>query len=364
MGHGHTVPRRSAATRQGPDEFAITARQSGSDIVWSARMSTTPGPKLALPHPEHDKLGPLGLPTSAIHDAAALRNVLLRAFETASQDARNAVGAIDTNATAAVHQARKALRRARAVLELIGPALPNRERRAVKAALQEARRALSTVRDHAVAPETLGQLTLDHDDRATADRVLANAADAVPAIAETRQLLAESAARAAAQAEALQAALPQEIPWDTIAEGLRTTYGDARRASDAAKRSKSWFHTWRRRSKELVYQLELVARHAGPRVAAIHGELAGVSDTLGPAVDLIMVREFVETYAQGIPPEAIARLRDVIDQQLDERMKDARKDARDAFRQKPRKLEKRITKSVRRDLAPPDEGNGAPDGHD
>jgi CHAD domain-containing protein len=329
-----------------------------------ALMSTTTDPKPDLPYPEHDKLGPLGIKTSAVHDAIALRSALIHAFEAAAHDARDAVGAFDKNATAAVHQSRKALRRARAVLGLVGPALPNGEYRAVKTALKEARRALSTVRDHAVAPETLAHLTLGDDDRATANHVLANAAEAVPAAAETKQLLAESAARAAAQAEALQAALPHEVDWDIVAKGLRTTYGDARRASEAAKRSKSWFHTWRRRSKELVYQLELIAHHAGPRVAAIHDELSGVSDTFGPAVDLIMVREFVATYTQGISPEAIEHLRGSIDSELDERMKTARKAARDAFRQKPKKLEKRVTKSVRRDLAPADEASDPRDLHD
>jgi len=324
-------------------------------------MSTTTDPRPALLFPEHDKLGPLGIQASALNDAAALRHALVRAFEAAVAEARDAADAVDRGATAAVHQSRKALRRARAVLGLVGAALPNGERSAVRAALQQARRALSTVRDHAVAPETLAQLALDGDDRATANRVLANAAEAVPANAEIKQLLAESAARAAAQAEALQTALPHEIEWSTVAAGIRTTYDEARRASDAAKRSKAWFHTWRRRSKELVYQLELVAHHAGARVTAIHGELAGVTDTLGPAVDLIMVREFVTTYAQGITPEAVRHLRDAIDDQLDERMKTARKAARDAFRQKAKKLEKRITRSVRRDLAPPDEGNGAHD---
>ena len=327
-------------------------------------MSTTTGPRPALPYPEHDKLGPLGQKRSAIQDAAALRGTLVRAFEAATQDARDAVGAVDADATAAVHQSRKALRRARAVLGLVGAALPSSEQRAVKAALQEARRALSTIRDHAVAPETLAQLALDDGDRATARRVLANAALAMPALAETKQLLAESAARAAAQAEALQTALPHEIEWDTVAEGIRMTYGDARRASAAAKRSNAWFHTWRRRSKELVYQLELIAGQAGPRVTAIHDELSGITDTLGPAVDLIMVREFVATYAQGIPPDDIAHLRDSIDHQLDDLMKAARKAARDAFRQKPKKLEKRITKSMRRDLAPPDDANHEGDLHE
>lgn len=327
-------------------------------------MSTTTGPKPALPYPEHDKLGPLGIKTSAIHDAVALRGALIRAFEAAAQDARDAVVAIDKGAPAAVHASRKALRRARAVLGLVGGALPKSERRAVKTALQEARRALSTVRDHAVAPETLTQLTLSDDDRATATRVLANAAEAMPATAEIKQLLAESAARAAAQAEALQAALPHDVDWSTVADGIRTTYDEARRASGAAKRSKAWFHTWRRRSKELVYQLEVIANHAGPRITAIHSELAGVTETLGPAVDLIMVREFVSTYAQGVPADAVEHLRDAIDGHLDELMKDGRKAARDAFHLKPKKLEKRITKSLRRDLAPPDERNGVADAHE
>jgi CHAD domain-containing protein len=328
-------------------------------------MSTTTEPRPALPYPEQDKLGPLGIKTSAIHDPVALRGALVRSFDAAAQAARDAVGAVDkAGAAAAVHASRKALRRARAVLGLVGSALPKGERRAVKAALQEARRALSTARDHAVAPETLARLTLDDADRAAANRVVANAAEAMPAAAEIKQLLAESAARAAAQAEALQAALPHEIDWDIVAEGLRTTYDEARRASGAAKRSKAWFHTWRRRSKELVYQLDVIAQHAGPRITAIHGELAGVTDNLGPAVDLIMLREFIETYGHGVAADALAHLRGSIDRQLDELMKSARKAARDAFHQKPRKLEKRVTKSLRRDLAPPDEGNGASDLHE
>lgn len=325
-------------------------------------MATTSEPKPTLSYPEHDKLGPLGAKTSAIQDAAALRSALIRAFEAAAQDARDAVAAIDKGSAAnAVHASRKALRRARAVLGLVGDALPGSERRAVKTALQEARRALSTVRDHAVAPETLAQMALDDEDRATANRVLANAADAMPAVAEIKQLLAESAARAAAQAEALQAALPHDLEWDTVTSGVRATYAEARRASRAAKRSRSWFHTWRRRSKELVYQVELIANHAGPRMTTLRDEVSGATDVLSPAVDLVMVRDFVATYGQGVAPEALGRLRDTIDQHLDELMKSARKSARDAFRAKPKKLEKRLTKSVRRDLAPADDASNGSD---
>lgn len=318
--------------------------------------TTTSDTKIeAMPYSESDKLGPLGAKVSVLEDPAELRSALLREFHEAVQTAKNAVAAVDRSSTEAVHESRKGLRRARAVLELVERALPKSERRAVGKALQEARRALSVTRDHAVAPATLGALPLGDDDRATAKRVLDNAAQALPAVQEIKQLLAESAARAAAQGEALEAALPAEITFDAVLDGIRGVYADARHAHSASKKSKQWFHTWRRRSKELAYQLDLLLAHAGPRVHAIHSELEGLTDTLGPAVDLVMVREYVTTYSQGIGADELANLKCAIDAQLDDLMKATRKAGRDTFEQKPKKFAKRIAKAVKRDLAPPDD---------
>ncbi|MEJ7597215.1 MAG: CHAD domain-containing protein [Kofleriaceae bacterium] len=324
-------------------------------------MATTDGPDATkhLPVPEHDKLGPLGARPSALEDPADLRTKLLGEFGKAVQSAVEAATSAEHGSAVAVHNSRKALRRARAVLAMVARALPKSERSAVRTALQEARRSLSTIRDHSVAPETLGQLVLSDDDRDTAKRVVDNAAEAIPAISEIKQLLGEAAARAAAQGEALEAALSSEISWDTVTDGIRDVYGDARKARRSSKSSKPWFHTWRRRSKELVYQLEFVAKHAGPRGAAIQAELAGVTDALGPAVDLVMLREFVETHGQGIASSAIGQLRDTIDSQLEELMKEARKAARDAFSLKPKKFQRRLVKAVKRDLTPADDDDRA-----
>jgi CHAD domain-containing protein len=317
-------------------------------------MATTHTPK-PEGYPEHDKLGPLGSRASALHDPIELRAKLMGEFNSAVHQAREAAAAVDNGSQAAVHDSRKALRRARAVLTMIAGALPKSERRAVRTALQEARRSLSTVRDHSVAPETLGQLPLTDDDRDTARRILDSAAEAIPATGEIKQLLGEAAARAAAQAEALQAALPPAITWDDVADGIGTIYGDARRARRAGKVSKQWFHSWRRRSKELAYALDFVARQAGPRTAAIHGEIDSLTDTLGPAVDLIMVRDFVATHGLGQQPEAVDKLRATIDDQLSDLMKLARKAGRDSFELKSKKFARRLTKAVKRDLTPPDE---------
>lgn len=320
-------------------------------------MTTTPtpieAPKL-VPYPEDDKLGPLGGRPSSLHDPIELRAQLAGAFHDAVAEARAAVGEVETHSSRAVHETRKALRRARAVLALISDALPKSERRAVRRALQEARRSLSTVRDHAVAPKALGEQALGEDDRETARRVVDNAAAAIPAVAEIKQLIAEAAARAAAQAEAIETALPPEVTWDSVLRGIGDVYGQARRARRLAKGSRQWFHTWRRRSKELVYQLDFIARHAGPRTLAIRAELDGIADTMGGAVDLLMVREFVATHGQGLARDAVEHLRRTLEIQLDEQMKLARKAGGDVFELKAKKFERRLAKAVKRDLAPAD----------
>lgn len=332
--------------------------------MYGPRMATTDDARVErLAYAEEDKLGPLGIRASALHDPLELRTRLLGEFDGAVAAAKAAAATVDHGSTSAVHDTRKALRRARSVVSMVAGALPKGERRALKTALQEARRSLSTVRDHAVAPETLGALELGDQERETAKRVLDNAAEAIPAVSEIRQLLGEAAARAAAQAEALAAALPHELSWSMVAGGIANVYGDARRARRLSKRSRSWFHTWRRRSKELVYQLDFVASHAGARTLAIRAELDAITDQLGPAVDLVMLRDFVQTHAGGLPEKDVERLRDELDRQLEDRMKDARKDGRDAFSQKSKKFLRRLTKAVKRDLTPVDE-NGQGGGHD
>jgi hypothetical protein len=82
-------------------------------------MATTTDGKTVESAPlyaEEDKLGPLGSKRSVIDDDAELRRVLVAEFQTAADDARAAAAGVDRNITTAVHEYRKALRRARAVL--------------------------------------------------------------------------------------------------------------------------------------------------------------------------------------------------------------------------------------------------------
>jgi CHAD domain-containing protein len=316
-------------------------------------MATTTESEEHIPmaYAEHDKLGPLGTKASVLQDPIDLRAQLIGDFRAAVTIAKDAAGSVERGIEVAVHDARKALRRARAVLALMAGALAKSERRDIRRALQEARRSLSVMRDHTVAPITLGQLELGDDARETAKRVLDNAAEAIPALAEIKGLLAEAAARAGAQTDALAAALHPELPWDVVAAGIAGTYREARRARRRAKRSRPWFHAWRRRSKELVYQLDFVAAHAGARTLAIRADLEAATDRLGEAVDLLMLRDFVATYAQGVPAGDVEQLSGELDRQLDQQMKEARRAGREAFRARPAKLLRRLARALRRDAS-------------
>src|SRR2546423_11070748 len=108
-----------------------------------ATSTHTDGSNGIPPQAELDKLGPIGGKAAVLDDDAELRSALVEEFLAASDGARDAAREVDDGASGAVHDYRKALRRARAVLSLVADALPKNERRAVKKALQEARRSVS-----------------------------------------------------------------------------------------------------------------------------------------------------------------------------------------------------------------------------
>lgn len=312
-------------------------------------------------YPEHDKLGRLGERASVLTGGGDLRAAIVGEFRDAVAKARAAAADAKTNSAQAVHEYRKALRRARAVLALVDEVLPRSERRAIRHVLRDARRAVSAARDHVVAPEALAQLTLDNDDRATAEAVLAVARESAPPIDEVERVLADGASRATAQADALDAALPPTIEWDAVSDGLSATYREARRQLKKARRKWAAFHAWRRRTKELTYQLELIARHAGDRAAANRDRFEVLGGPLGAAVDLIMLRELLVVHGAGADRDKLAGLLEHIDDQIDDAVRAARRDGKALYDRGARKFTKKVTKAAKKDLEPrTTPGNGAP----
>jgi CHAD domain-containing protein len=324
-------------------------------------MSDEPD-QTATSYSEHDKLGPLGARASVLGGGGGdLRAALLGEFRDAVHRARTAAGSVGAGASGAVHEYRKGLRTARAVLALIEDALPRSERRAIRQILRDARRAVSAARDQAVAPDALALLTLEDSERITAEAVLAVARAAAPPTDEVARVLAEGAGRAVAQVEALDAALPPTIAWDLVSDGIAATYREARAKLKKARRSWRAFHAWRRRTKELTYQLDLISKHAGERTAALRDKYDGIADALGGAVDLIMLREVIVTHGAGLDSDRTAELLGRIDDQIDAAVRTARREGKELFARGPRKFARKVSKAAKKDLAPrTTPANGAP----
>ena len=210
----------------------------------------------------------------------AVRREIRRRVERATERVRD-----DRRDRAArVHEARRDLKKARAALRLLRPRLPSKRFRRENAALRDAGKALSRVRDAQALPAALDALVGRSRRFAAARRTLAAAArsaspDGTLARA-TRGPLDDAAS-------GLRRLRPDARRWRAVAKGLRRTYAAGRRLMKAARESgrDEDFHEWRKAAKYLRYQLELLF----PEDQTISGqatELHRLSDLLGEDHDL------------------------------------------------------------------------------
>jgi CHAD domain-containing protein len=301
---------------------------------------------------ETDKLGPIGTTpvTHGFGPDSDLRASLLATFRAAIADAGAASRAASIDE--GVHELRKALRRARATVRLVADTLTKDDRRDVSRALVEARQQLSSSRDLAVAPVALGEIALAGEHRATAAAIVEGARGAGAPAEEVRRHLQDAAARVAPLVDVIAAALPARVEWGDLVDGLADTYRRARRSLDDARRSREAFHAFRKRAKELTYQLEVLADGIEGRTEAIRRDLAGLGDELGQIVDVIMLRGLIDERRDGVDPAAVDGLLGAIDEDLAQRIKAARKRARELFDRRARRFARKVKKAVRRDHTP------------
>jgi CHAD domain-containing protein len=202
-----------------------------------------------------------------------------------------------------VHEARKSLKKARASMRLLRPALKAATYQGLNTALRDAARPLSAARDSKVLLDTLRTLTdrfgeparalrlqglkhLLNERRAhvTRDVLRANGT----ALGHSRRLLRES------RTTLDRSRVPRD-DWNTIGAGFKRVYAGGRRALAAARTTQQPddFHEWRKQVKYLRYQLEVLE----PLWPGMIGELADqvhkLADYLGDEHDLSVLRDTV-----------------------------------------------------------------------
>ena len=216
----------------------------------------------------------------------------------------------------AVHEARKDMKKLRAVLRLVRDDVGEDVYRCENRRFRDAGRVLAGPRDAEVKLDTLDSLRRRHRDRLS-DVSLRRFEDALRSDRETaaREVGVD---RAAAEIDAGREAI-EDWPlrrdgWSLLAPGLecsyrrgRTRFADVRKvASDGA------VHEWRKRVKDLQYQLRLV-RNSWPDVIDVIADQAGeLSDLLGEHHDLAVLRDDALTRRELFADDALGTLLEAI----------------------------------------------------
>ncbi|MGI8594922.1 MAG: CHAD domain-containing protein [Solirubrobacteraceae bacterium] len=198
------------------------------------------------------------------------------------------------NPVTAVHEARKSLKKERALLRLVRGSISKRVYREENVRLREAGRRLSSLRDAQVAVQTVdgladryaGQLS-----KAAFKRVREAVGAGEPAgdgEAPMEAAAASTAADVEQAREVLERWAGQADGWEALEPGLARAYGDGRDAFALARRDPTdeHLHEWRKRVKDLWYHQRLLRPLWSGMMESQAHELGELSDLLGDDQDL------------------------------------------------------------------------------
>lgn len=228
---------------------------------------------------------------------------MLSAFQRIVRAARRIAAAAPLDPVEAVHEYRKSIRRARSVVALLRPALGRAAARGTVEHLRSAFRETSALRDDHVLLATLNGLA--GDDPA----LLAEAAALGSRMADAGErndvdVLRSSAAHLRPLPAALEVVLPPDFSTSALEKGLARSYRRTRQALDRAveTRNETDFHEWRKREKELRYQVELLASGGSKPLKRREKSLGELARELGEVTDLMLLRRALEPFVR--PGEA------------------------------------------------------------
>jgi CHAD domain-containing protein len=213
-------------------------------------------------------------------------------------------GRSDSSPEDAVHEARKDMKKLRALLRLVRGEIGGSVRRGENEAFRDAARALSGVRDADVMIATLEALIERDEARLPVDAIRRLG----PALAQHRRALEEGLGgrdeALAAVVERLQHARGRVDSWplehdgfEAFVDGLERTYRRGRVDWRAARREPTveGLHEWRKRVKDLWYHLSILRGAWPPVMDALAAEAHDLSDRLGDDHDLAVLRDWAAT---------------------------------------------------------------------
>ena len=195
-----------------------------------------------------------------------------------------------------VHEARKGLKKVRAVLRLVRREVGGKEYKRENRRFRAVAAALSPRRDAEVLTQTLkkwrGKDVEESEKHALVklDKVVLGryeqAFESADGDKQLRPLLKQ--ARRKVESWPLH-----DLSWKDVCRGLKDNYRRVRKAYETAARqpTNDNLHQWRKRVKDLMYQLRLLGPTCPRLLGALARELKSLSEFLGDDHDLAMLEE-------------------------------------------------------------------------
>jgi CHAD domain-containing protein len=200
----------------------------------------------------------------------------------------------------AVHEARKAFKRIRALLRLVRPAIGENAFREENTCFRDAGRPLTAVRDAKILIETLDGLS-EHFKEQLAGRSFGDARKVLQAnLRAVRKRVLDEQNAFAVVAETVREAQERvkdwaDVPtrWSSLGDGLEDTYRQAGKAFERAEADPSVenLHEWRKQAKYMRYQLEVLRPLWPERLEVLADEADRMGQLLGDDHDLAVFRQ-------------------------------------------------------------------------
>ncbi len=221
----------------------------------------------------------------------------------------------------AIHCARKDIKKTRAVLRLVRPKL--RKFRRLTKPLRQAAKRLAGPRDAFVMVNTLTHLTRHFQGQLAPAAFRQVRLELRNACEDEMQRFAKEKATKVAMQKLRRAV--QELErlrvdgkgWKALSPGVKSAYSDGRLAyrTSLKEPSSENFHKWRKRAKDLWYQVRLLERVWPEQMEAIAGELEKLGEYLGDDHDLVVLRQVVAKRATDkLRPRELETLNRLIEQ--------------------------------------------------
>jgi CHAD domain-containing protein len=200
----------------------------------------------------------------------------------------------------AVHTARKAVKKTRALLRLGRSGMPSQAYGRTMRSLRDAGRLLSGARDADVLAHTIDGLATHYVGQlpASAYRDLRRDVAALAAAPETDDQVQAAIARLKELVGDAAGWSVDDTRWATIREEAARTYARGRKqfASAAETADAKPLHEWRKRVKDLWYHQRLLRNAWKPVMRAHSGETDRLGELLGDEHDLAVLSAFLDDH--------------------------------------------------------------------